>query len=1093
MDRSEIIRLRSLGKLNEIAAFADVLEPGVEENVDKVISIAEIYNELKQYEKSIRWYLRALEIGTEEDIITPVSELYRITWRDSKEWEELYRIALQADLSDHQKSMILYEKLLSEKVTKKQLMDILATYVEEELYDLHLMELAELQIEQGELDDAKKIIRRMLRFSAQEQYLEYANALLEQIKAGNAIEFNKTDTIRTIIYGHGIPTSMGEETTVSDHGIEHTIGSVEGSIISPKQEKQQEPAKRSPALLELFQHNTKHSKDKKQIVRSIEMLFDRVVGMQPIKEGLQSFYDVLQYQNQIRSLGVGEDILNKNFLITGEKGSGKTLISEILATMLEMFGLIDSDTILEVNVRDVQEALSKDGNNGLLELFSELRDRVVVIDHIDRLFEESKERDNSSDLPEAIVELMKARKDSLSIVLTGTKAVMDSFINEDMRNQIYGRLDITGYTTDELVELTCKLASEKGFFIKQSAYKALRKRIQVERCAGEFANAITLEAVLQDAIKRKAERHKNMVSEDNMDTLLQFDGEDFEPEDSVGESIEELLDKLDGLTGLETVKKEVRSKIEGVVVQQNAIELGAKRSDGFGTLHMLFKGGPGTGKTTVARIIGKIYQKLGVLPKGNVFVECSRKDLVGEYQGHTAKKTHDKVMEALGGVLFIDEAYSLVQGQGDTFGLEALSTLVADIENYRDSIMVILAGYSEEIEELISHNPGLASRFPNEIQFEDYTSNEMADIFGYIVREKGMLLDRNTSDAVLRLIKEKSAKKDFGNARGVRNLVEKVKSSMERRLMEMKSEGELLSRNDYDIIRAQDIEAIINQKSVKEKTVEDLMKELENMTGLASVKRKVREMVALIKRKQISEELNYEVNNSFGSLHLVFLGNAGTGKTTVARLIGQIYEKLGVLNNGDIFVECSRAGLIGQYQGHTTKKVEDKVKEAEGGILFIDEAYDLCHGNNDDFGREIVSTLLKAIEDKRDNLMVIMAGYKDKIEEFFSTNQGLKSRMATQIIFEDYTVEELTRIFYYMAASNRLNVEDGLEDFIMQRISEELQKQTDFGNARGVRNLYEEVIRKQALRLFDLEPGTITKEQLTFIIREDFIQEGNRA
>jgi stage V sporulation protein K len=223
----------------------------------------------------------------------------------------------------------------------------------------------------------------------------------------------------------------------------------------------------------------------------------------------------------------------------------------------------------------------------------------------------------------------------------------------------------------------------------------------------------------------------------------------------------------------------------------------------------------------------------------------------------------------------------------------------------------------------------------------------------------------------------------------------------------------------------------------------------------------------------------------------VFLGNAGTGKTTVARLIGQIYEKLGVLKNGDIFVECSRAGLIGQYQGHTTKKVEDKVKEAEGGILFIDEAYDLCHGNNDDFGREIVSTLLKEIEDKRDNLMVIMAGYKDKIEEFFGTNQGLKSRMATQITFEDYTVEELTRIFYYMAASNQLIVEAGLEEFIKQRISEELQKQTDFGNARGVRNLYEEVIRKQALRLFDLESGSITKEKLNLIIREDFIQEGN--
>ncbi|MDF2908119.1 MAG: eccA1 [Herbinix sp.] len=1091
MEQSEIIRLRSLGKHSEIAAIADNLEPWVEENVDKAISIAEVYNELKLYEKSIRWYLRALELGTEEDIITPISELYRITWIDSKEWDKLYCKALEVEIPDHQKSMILYEKLLSEKVPKKQLIDILTTYAEEELYDLHLMELAELHIEQGELDDAKKLIRKVLRFSVQEQYLEYANALLEQIKAGNVVEFNKADTIRTIMYSHGIHTFEGEETTVNDRGIEPTISSVEESTISPKLEKRPEPEKRNPALLELFQHNTKHPKNKKQIVISIELLFDRVVGMQPVKEGLQSFYDVLQYQNQIRSLGVGEDILNKNFLITGEKGSGKTLVAEILATMLEMFGMIDNSAILEVNARDVQEAFSKDGNNGLLELFSELRDMVVVIDHIDRLFEESKQQDNNSVLPEAIVELMKARKDSLSFVITGPKSVMDTFVNEDMRNQIYCRLDITGYTIDELVELTCKLAEEKGFMIKQNAYKALRKRIQVERCTGEFANAITLEAVLQDAIKRKAERHKDMVYKDKMDTLLQFDGEDFEPEDCVGESIEELLNKLDGLTGLDSVKKEVRSRIEGVVVQQNAVELGAKRRDGFGTLHMLFKGGPGTGKTTVARIIGKIYQKLGVLPKGNVFVECSRKDLVGEYQGHTAKKTHDKVMEALGGVLFIDEAYSLVQGQGDSFGLEVLSTLVADIENYRDSIMVILAGYSEEIDELISHNPGLASRFPNEIQFEDYTSNEMADIFNYIVQEKGMLLDRNTSDTVLRLIKEKSAKKDFGNARGVRNLVEKVKSSMERRLMEMKSVGEHLSRNDYDIIRVQDIEAVINQKSVKEKTVEDLMKELENMTGLASVKRKVREMVALIKRKQISEELSYKVNSNFGSLHLVFLGSAGTGKTTVARLIGQIYEKLGVLKNGDIFVECSRAGLIGQYQGHTTKKVEDKVKEAEGGILFIDEAYDLCHGNNDDFGREIVSTLLKEIEDKRDNLMVIMAGYKDKIEEFFGTNQGLKSRMATQITFEDYTVEELTRIFYYMAASNQLIVEAGLEEFIKQRISEELQKQTDFGNARGVRNLYEEVIRKQALRLFDLESGSITKEKLNLIIREDFIQEGN--
>ena len=812
---------------------------------------------------------------------------------------------------------------------------------------------------------------------------------------------------------------------------------------------------------------------------------DRVVGMQNVKEELQSFYDVLQYQNQLRSLGVDEEILIRNFLITGERGSGKSLIAGILASMLEMFGLIGTDSVVEVNAREVREAFSKGGVNGLTELFSELNDMVVVIDHIERIFENDEEKVDSA-FVDAVVELMKSRMDSLSFVITGTKTAIDKFANEDIKNLIYSRLDIPNYTMDELVQMTCSLAGSKNFSINPSAYKALRKRIQIERCTGEFANAISLQAIIQEAIKRKAERLKDSAIDDDTDKLLQFEAEDFEVEDPGDESVEELLNKLDGLTGLKQVKKEVRSKIESVIIQQEATELGASRNEGFGTLHMVFKGSPGTGKTTVARIIGKIYQKLGVLPRGNVFVECTRKDLVGEYQGHTARKTHEKVREAMGGVLFIDEAYSLVQGQEDTFGMEALNTLVADIENYRDSLMVILAGYSEDIDQLLSQNPGLASRFPNEIIFDDYTIDEMVSIFTYMVRERGMLLDRNTADAVYRLIKEKSSRKDFGNARGVRNLVEKVISAMERRLVEMRSQGKLLGKNDYDIIRLEDIEAVIGKQSTKEKSLEELLNELDNMIGLHSVKKKVREMVALIKRREMTEKLNLKTSNNFGSLHLVFIGNAGTGKTTVARLIGKIYGKLGLLKNSDIFVECSRAGLIGQYMGQTTKKVEDKVKEAEGGILFIDEAYDLCHGDNDSFGKEIVGTLLKAIEDKRDNLMVIMAGYKDKMDEFFSTNQGLRSRMATELYFEDYTADELTQIFYYMAAADNMTVEDGLEEYIKQIISDELQKEADFGNARGVRNIYERVIRRQALRLFDADAESITQKELTTIKKEDF-------
>ena len=1093
MEYSHLIELRRQKKITEIAAMADYYEPNAEANIGNVLSIAEVYFQLKEYEKSILWYERAMDLGAnEEDILTPLSELYRITWKNSKKWNLLYHKVVKEGFPDNQKNMVLYEKLLKEGAQEEKLINVLTSFVNEELFDLYVIELAEIYIKQDNCNEAKKLLRKVLRYSIQETYIAYSKELLEAINHGDKTYVIMNQGIRNKIYESENQSLSEDDLIITDNEKIQEVDNckVSTNIIEDQKlndDKSKYDLLKENKLLDLFRQNIKKSKDKKHIIKSIELLFEQVIGMQKVKEELQSFYDVLQYQNQLRTLGVGEDILIKNFIISGERGSGKTLVAGLLASMLEMFGLIDSDAIMEVNARDVIEAFSKDGNKGLIELFSELKDMVVVIDHIDRLFDDNENKMNHIGLTEGMVELMKARKDSLVFVMSGKKTAMDRFMNEDMKNLIYSRLDIPGYTTDELLEIACILAERKGFIVNNNAHRTLMKRIQIDRCSGEFANAISLESILQIAIKRKAERQRENEYDENASNLLQFEAEDFEVEDSVGENIEDLIHKLDGLTGLSSVKKEVRSKIESIIVQQNAMEIGAKRSENFGTLHMLFKGGPGTGKTTVARIIGKIYQKLGVLPKGNIFIECSRKDLVGEYQGHTAKKTHDKVIEALGGVLFIDEAYSLVSGQGDTFGIEALTTLVADIENYKDSIMVILAGYSEEIDQLIAQNPGLASRFPNEIIFEDYTIDEMTSIFSYIVRENGMVLDRNTSKVVHRLIKEKTGKRNFGNARGVRNLVELAKSSMDRRLVQMKSEGEILSRNDYDIMKVEDIESVIVQKSAQVKTLEELMEELNNMTGLSSVKRKVREMVALIKRNQLSEELNYKINNNFGSLHLVFLGNAGTGKTTVARLIGQLYEKLGVLKNGDIFVECSRTELIGQYQGQTTKRVEDKVKEAGGGILFIDEAYDLCHGNHDDYGREIVSTLLKAIEDKRDHLMVIMAGYKDKMEKFFSTNQGLKSRMSTEVYFEDYTVEELTQIFYDMAHSNSLIVEPGLEEFIQQKIADSLQRQSDFGNARGIRNIYENVLRKQALRLFDQDENTITREQFVTIVREDFM------
>jgi AAA+ superfamily predicted ATPase len=1060
MDKNEVTRLRKQDRFADIAAMTDREEPAQVADIDIILVAAEAYRETRQYSKSIKWYMRALEAGTNEDVVTPLSELYRLTWQKGEAWSVLYDRVSGLEIPDNQKLVLKYEKLLGEKWPEERLIEVLSSYVEEELFDLHLIELAELYIKNNEETGGKKLLKKCIRFSSVDEYVSHAKLLLEAIEQGHALETVKAEPIRKKIYGQ-----EKNEEAVS---------------------KIDEDGSRNLSLTELHGKRKKKNNVKKKIITSIQDLFKNVVGMEAVKEELQSFYNVLQFQNSRVNQGMDYEILKTNFIITGERGSGKTLVTHLISSMMEMFGITYDDSITEVTAREVEEAHSKGGTKGLLELFSNIKETVAVIDNIDRLFDDSEQDKKMVPLAEAIAELMKERRDSLALILTGSKSSMEAFINEDIANLVYGRLEIPMYTANELLQLINHLAEMRQFHISNSASKMLLKRIQMARNMKNFFNAITLNTILDEAIKHMADRYMAGYSEER-EAMYVIEEEDFDTGSGDEESIDELLKKLDSLTGLQSVKRDVRSKIETIIAQQNAMDLGSKRSSDFGTLHMVFKGSPGTGKTTVARIIGKIYQQLGVLPRGNVFVECTRKDLVGEYQGHTATKTHNKFKEALGGVLFIDEAYSLVQGDGDAYGNEALDTLIADIENYRDSIMVILAGYSDDMKEFLLHNPGMSSRIPNEIVFEDYTIDDMAEIFAYMVRDNGMILDRNTSYSLRQLIEEKSRVRDFGNARGVRNLVDRVRKAMDQRLVQMQFQSGMLGKNDYEIITSKDIEAVMSQKTEKEKSLDDLMEELNALTGLSSVKHQVKQMVAMIKLKKKSEELKLGTTGSLGSLHLVFKGNAGTGKTTIARILGQIYEKLGVLPRGNVFVECSRAGLIGQYQGHTTKKVEEKVKEAEGGILFIDEAYDLCHGENDDFGKEIVSTLLKAIEDKRDHLMVIMAGYGDKMENFFKTNQGLKSRMANEIYFEDYALDELVEIFYYMASSNNLRIEDGLEDFIKRYIEKKMQGIEDFGNARGVRNIYEEVFRKRALRLSEIiDSGHLNPEQFVTIIKKEF-------
>ena len=821
--------------------------------------------------------------------------------------------------------------------------------------------------------------------------------------------------------------------------------------------------------------------------RSVEDILkdlDKYIGMDEVKSAVREIAYAVKNSVERAERGLGEqEKMSMHIILTGNPGTGKTTIARKLGEILAAIGYLDSGHVVEVDRAKMVSPYQGETPKVVDRLCDKAMGGILFVDEAYTLAPVSQAGDRDNQGAQALEKLMKRMEDDRGkfvVIAAGYRTEMDNLfrINPGFRSRFNYFLNIEDYTPDQLYEIMLVFAKEKKYLFSEQA-EALTKKMITELYNSrdkDFANGRTMRSLFDQICKKQAQRLQGeSISTMSNEELMTIEDQDIPYEAPQAVDYTECLKKLDGLVGLGGVKKEISNLAAFLNLQ---IKRGETNT--FQGKHYVFTGNPGTGKTTVARIMADVFKTLGIVSRGQL-VEADRAKLVAGYSGQTAIKTNQLVDQAMGGVLFIDEAYTLKSNDGDSFGAEAIDTLLKRLEDDRGKFICIVAGYTDQMHDFIDTNPGLKSRFTQTIHFDDYTPDELTQIFINLAKGKNFTIDEDTEAAIHREFEQLYLRRDknFGNAREARRIFDGAVERQSQRLVKLMSDPGFQEADMYKLTK----EDLPMAQSESARPLEEVLNELDEFIGMRTVKNSIRRLaVQSMFMKQRAAMGAGKVQQM--AMNFILTGNPGTGKTSIARKMGEVLQAMEILPTARV-IEASRATLVGKYMGETPKIVNNMCDKAMGGILFIDEAYTLSDGG-DQYGKEAIDTLMKRMEDDRGKFVVIAAGYKDKMEEFLMMNPGLASRFTHKLHIDDYNEDELLAIFKHMAQKDSYTLSPTAEfkalDTIYKMV---LNKDESWGNAREMRNLLDATIQKLSMRVSQMPPEEVTKETYQLITPED--------